>query len=145
MPSPRTALGTVLAALLLATGCGGGSGGDAELGAAEPATAPETSAAPDGQVTKVGALPQGIVYDDKTRSLAVVAREPYRLLVLDPDTLEVRRSVPLAGKARHLQLAAPGGPVLVGVETANELVEVPLPDGPDPDHQGRAAPARRRR
>jgi DNA-binding beta-propeller fold protein YncE len=37
--------------------------------------------------------------------------------------------VALPGHARHLQLAAPGGPVLVPAEDSNTLVEVALPGG----------------
>jgi DNA-binding beta-propeller fold protein YncE len=59
----------------------------------------------------------------------VAVRKPDRLLLLSPDTLVVRRTVPLPGSVRHLQLAGVGGPVLVPVESANELVEVSLPDG----------------
>ena len=33
------------------------------------------------------------------------------------------------GFARHLQLAAPGGPVLVPVESINALIRIDLPDG----------------
>ena len=39
------------------------------------------------------------------------------------------QEVPLPGHARHLQLAAPGGPVLVPAEDSNTLVEVALPGG----------------
>ena len=38
------------------------------------------------------------------------------------------RRVPLPGAPRHLQLAGPGGPVLVPSEPANELVQVPIRD-----------------
>jgi DNA-binding beta-propeller fold protein YncE len=99
------------------------------LGAAEPAAAPPTTTAPTGDVVAVGGTPQGIVYDARTDLLAVAVRRPDRLLLLDPRTLAGRTSVPLPGGVRHLQLAAPGGPVLVPVETADQLVEVSLPDG----------------
>ena len=49
------------------------------------------------------------------------------------------REVPLPGHARHLQLAAPGGPVLVPAEDADTLVEVALPDGGTPDGRRWAA------
>ena len=116
---------TAAAAVLVACG----SEGPAEKKAAEPGRAPEVGAAPAGTSTEVGALPQGIVYDDETDLLAVAVREPFRLLILDPDTLEVVRSVPMPGKVRHLQLAKPGGPVLVPVESANQILEVGLEDG----------------
>lgn len=118
-----------LTLLLTLAGCGGGSNEDESLGAAEPAQAPETTVAPVGDTVEVGPSPQGIVYDAKTKLLAVAVQDPYRLLLLDPTTLEVRTSVPLPGKVRHLQVAAPGGPVLVPDETADQLIEVSLPNG----------------
>lgn len=128
MSRHRTALlPPMLLVLGLVAACGGAPKSTA-LGAAEPAKAPDLTAKPTGTVVKVADLPQGIVYDAKTDLVAVAVHRPYRLLLLDGTTLAVRRSVPLQGKARHLQLAAPGGPVLVPVETANELVEVSLPD-----------------
>ena len=68
------------------------------------------------------------MYDAKTDLLAVAVRNPFRLLLLDPTTLAVQKSVPLPGKVRHLQLAGPGGPVLVPSESANQIIEVSLPD-----------------
>ncbi len=97
-------------------------------GAAEPATAPPTSTAPAGTSRAVGASPEGIVYDPATRLVAVAVHDPDRLLLLDPATLAVRRSVSLPGSARHLQLGT-ASTVLVPAETANELVEVPLAGG----------------
>jgi hypothetical protein len=44
--------------------------------------------------------------------------------------LRVRRTVALPGVVRHLQMAGPGGPVLVPCESANELVTVPLDGSP---------------
>ena len=116
----------VASVVLLAGAC---SGSGKHLGAAEPATAPPTRAAPAGSVHPVGAGAEGIVYDAKTGLVAVAVRDPDRLLLLDPATLAVRRTVALPGSARHLQLERPGGPVLVPAETASELVEVTLPGG----------------
>lgn len=124
----RTSKYGVLAALLLLTAsCS--SSAPKKLGAAEPATAPATSAAPAGTAVSVGDGPEGIVFDPTTNLVAVAVRNPDRLLLLDPDTLAVRRTVPLPGSVRHLQLARPGGPVLVPAESANQLVEVALPGG----------------
>ena len=100
------------------------------LHAAEPAHAPVTSVPAAGTVHTTGDAPEGIVYDPVTKTLVVAMRNPDRLALLDPQSLNVRRLIPLPGSVRHLQLAAPGGPVLVPVETANELFDVPLPDGP---------------
>jgi DNA-binding beta-propeller fold protein YncE len=91
--------------------------------------APTGTATPAGTVHAVGASPEGIVYDPNTNLVAVAVHNPDRLLLLDPATLAVVRSVPLPGSARHLQLAAPGGPVLAPAESADELVEVTLPGG----------------
>ncbi|WP_375480735.1 YncE family protein [uncultured Jatrophihabitans sp.] len=120
---PLLAVGLVLVA---AVGCS-----SSPRKAAEPATAPATTAAPAGLVRSVGAEPEGIVYDATTGTVAVAVRSPDRLLLLDPSTLAVRRTVALPGSARHLQLAAPGGPVLVPAETADELVQVSLRGGPE--------------
>ena len=77
----------------------------------------------------------GIAYKDAKghvlpldETLGNVAAKP-RLLLIDGHTLAVRHSVPLPGHARHLQLFAPGGPVLVPAEDASRLVEVSLPNG----------------
>ncbi|MGI8524418.1 MAG: YncE family protein [Nocardioides sp.] len=113
-------------ALLTACGLGDSSSGP---GAAEPATAPPTSQAPAGTVADVGEEPQGIVYDARTRTVAVAVRNPTRILLLDPRTLRTRVSVPVDGKARHLQLAGAGGPVLVPAESADQVDEVALPGG----------------
>lgn len=95
-------------------------------GAAEPASAPSNTAAPAGRVMAVGDKAEGIIYDPVSKLVAVAVRNPSRLLLLDGTTLAVRRSVPLPGVVRHLQLAGPGGPVLAPCESANALVEVPL-------------------
>ncbi|MDQ3053301.1 MAG: YncE family protein [Actinomycetota bacterium] len=98
-------------------------------GAAEPADAPEPSVEPDGQVTDLASNPEGMVFDPVTGLLAVAVREPNRLLLVDGATGQVQTEVPLPGHARHLQLAAPGGPVLVPGEDSNTLIEVALPTG----------------
>lgn len=99
-------------------------------GAAEPGAAPSAAAAPAGTVRPLGArTPEGIVVDPTTGLVAVAVRHPNRLLLVDGTSLAVRRTVPLPGHARHLQLAGAGGPVLVPAEDASELVEVALPAG----------------
>lgn len=124
----RGALAVAGAALVLAlAGCGGA--GRPHLGAAEPAVAPSGGPPPVGTVRAVGASPEGIVYDAKTGIVAVAVRDPDRLLLLDAATLAVEHTVALPGSVRHLQLAGPGGPVLVPCESARELVQVSLPDG----------------
>lgn len=132
MPSPRPVVPGLLVALLLALpGCGASGEPPADDGrkAAEPARSPTPSAEPAGTVVDVAPRPQGIAYDAASDSLAVAVRDPYRLLVLDPTTLEERLSVELPGKTRHLQVIPQGGTVLVPSETANILFEVDLETG----------------
>ena len=50
-------------------------------------------------------------------------------MLLDAATGAVRRTVPTDGAARHLSLAGPDGPVLVPLETSDELAELSLADG----------------
>ncbi|MEU2349594.1 YncE family protein [Modestobacter sp. NPDC049651] len=121
----------LLAVLLLAlAGCGGADDRPAPRpGAAEPADSPTPTTAPAGTVLPLADDPEGMVLDPVTGLLAVAVRHPDRLLLVDGATGAVRTEVPLPGHARHLQLAAPGGPVLVPAEDANTLVEVALPGG----------------
>jgi DNA-binding beta-propeller fold protein YncE len=111
----------VAALLMLLAACGGESG---QKKAAEPESAPTLTAEPAGTTRQVGAAPQGIVYDQKTDTVTVSVRNPDRLLVLDPRTLRTRRTVPLPGKVRHLQVTPDGGTVLVPSEKADTFLEV---------------------
>lgn len=97
--------------------------------AAEPREAPTPDAAPPGRTVPVGVHPEGVAVDGLTRVVAVCTRDPDELVLLDADSLAVTRRVRLPGSARHLALAAPGGPVLVPVETADALVDVQIPGG----------------
>lgn len=96
---------------------------------AEPQQAPPPVQPPPGRQIPVGAAPEGVVVDPVSRRVAVTTRDPNELVLLDADTGAVTARTPLPGFARHLQLAAPGGPVLVPVESADALVRVDLPDG----------------
>ncbi|MFG1643962.1 YncE family protein [Amycolatopsis sp. NPDC049252] len=97
--------------------------------AAEPAVAPPTGQAPAGQVLRVGAAPEGIVADAVTGLVAVGLRDPDRLGLLEGATGKLVKTVPLPGHLRHLQLAAPGGPVLIPDENSDRLLVVDLPAG----------------
>jgi DNA-binding beta-propeller fold protein YncE len=97
--------------------------------AAEPAPAPVPAAPPAGRTVLVGASPEGVVVDPRTHLVAVGVRDPFALTLLDATTGAVLRKVPLPGGLRHLQLAAPGGPVLVPDEGSNRLLRVALPGG----------------
>lgn len=119
----------VIAACGASSDAGGQAASSAGLPGASPATSPALTAKPAGTVVSVGALPQGIVYDPATGLLAVAVHDPYRLLLLDSTTLATQVSVALPGKARHVKLAAPGGPILVPDETSDRLFEIDLPGG----------------
>ena len=73
--------------------------------------------------------PEGLVADPETGLVAVGLRDPDQLALINSDTGEVVRKIDLPESPRHLGLAAPGGPVLVPAERANELVQVSLPGG----------------
>jgi DNA-binding beta-propeller fold protein YncE len=77
----------------------------------------------------VGQAPEGVVVDAATRTVAVATHHPDQLVLINADTAAVIGRVSLPGSVRHLALAAPGGPVLVPVETANALIRVELPRG----------------
>ncbi|MGK2868684.1 MAG: YncE family protein [Mycobacterium sp.] len=96
---------------------------------AEPQRAPTPASELPGRQIPVGDAPEGVVVDATTRTVAVAKRNPNELVLINADTGEVTTRVALPGFARHLQLAKPGGPVLVPVESANALVRVELPDG----------------
>lgn len=110
---------------LVTAACGGG--GDADPGfaqqpAAEPGEAPERIGEVPGRLLEVGDEPEGIVVTDA--GVAVVAvRGADGLALVDLDTGLLRR-VPMPSAARHLSLAAPGGPVLVPLEGTDELLLV---------------------
>jgi hypothetical protein len=96
--------------------------------AAEPAPAPP-SAEPAGRAITVGASPEGVIADAATGLVAVAVREPNTLVLVDAHTGTVTNRITLPGSVRHLQLARPGGPVLVPVETADTMLAVALPSG----------------
>lgn len=135
---PAAATAAVVVTCLLAA-CGssnangsdgsGGPGPGKGLGAAEPSVAPTQTAVPYGQTVEVGSGPEGIVYDPQTGMLAVGVRNPDRLVLVDAATLRVTKQIPIAGHVRHLQLAGPGGPVIVPEEDADTLALVAIPGG----------------
>ena len=100
-----------------------------ELGAAEPAKAPVPSVEPAGSVRDLDPQPEGMVYDAETDILAVAVRNPTEVVLIQGKTGEEVGRAKIPGHARHLQLAGPGGPVLVPAEDSNMFVAVSLPDG----------------
>lgn len=97
--------------------------------AAEPQKAPPQTQPIPGRVVPVGTAPEGVVVDAVTRIVAVAKRSPTEVLLLDADTGQMVGRVGVPGFARHLQLAAPGGPVLVPVESINALIRIDLTNG----------------
>ena len=95
----------------------------------EPAEAPPVEEEPVGRVVEIGGSPEGLVADPETNLVAAGFRDPDVLALLDGESGEVVRRVELPESPRHLQLAAPGGPVLVPAERSDSLVQVTLPDG----------------
>ena len=96
---------------------------------AEPAVAPTLTVTPAGRLVPVGAGPEGVVADAVTHLVAVGVRQPNTLVVLDGTSGQIVTRTPLPGHLRHLQLAGPGGPVLVPDENSNSLLTVDLPGG----------------
>jgi DNA-binding beta-propeller fold protein YncE len=121
----RATLAAAAGVLLLApAGCGD------EPGAAEPGQAPPVEAAPAGQVVPLPTgQAEGMVADPVTGLVAVGIRDPHGLVLVDGGTGEVVVETPLTERLRHLQLAAPGGPVLVPGEDSGEVIAVGLPGG----------------
>jgi DNA-binding beta-propeller fold protein YncE len=97
--------------------------------AAEPESAPPQTLPVPGRIVTLGASPEGVVVDATTRIVAVAKRNPNELILLDADTGDIVGRTGIPGFARHLQLAAPGGPILVPVESVNALIRVDLPSG----------------
>ncbi len=98
--------------------------------APEPAVAPALTVAPAGVVIALGGgEPEGVVADATTATVAVALRKPNKLALVDTRTGRLTRLVDVPGAARHLQLAGPGGPVLVPGEDTDLLSAVALPGG----------------
>lgn len=134
--SVRSNVGVRSAALLVCLaaavgGCGGSSAksSDELPPAPEPAKSPPARERPAGRVVPVGNKPEGLAFDSRTGLLAVGLAQPDRLALMNGRSGRVVRRVRLGESPRHLQLAAPGGPVLVPAEKSNELIEVSLPGG----------------
>ncbi len=91
--------------------------------AAEPPVSPPLAAKPAGRVVPVGREPEGVAVDPEDEVVAVGLRGPARLALRDEDGVALRQ-VRLAGAARHLALAGPGGPFLVPEESVRRLQAV---------------------
>jgi DNA-binding beta-propeller fold protein YncE len=85
---------------------------------------------PVGRLVRLpsGSAPEGVAVDHSTHSVVVALHKPDRVALVDERTLDVRtRAVP--GSARHLVLAAPGGPVLLPGEDTNRLLQLSATSG----------------
>ncbi|HEY2088271.1 MAG TPA: hypothetical protein VGH54_19920 [Mycobacterium sp.] len=132
----RAALVCFLAIGLLVIGCSSDARSPAPVTAstravtpaAEPATAGAPAVPPTGKMVPLGNAPEGIVVGMSGVG-AVAVRNPNGIKLIDADTGVVRQTVPTVGAARHLSLAGPNGPVLVPLESSDELCELSLADG----------------
>jgi len=97
--------------------------------APEPVRSPPLEEEPAGKIIEVGHGPEGVVADPETGLVAVGLGNPDRLALISGESGEVVREVELPESPRHLDLAAPGGPVLVPSERSDSLAQVGLPDG----------------
>jgi len=126
---------TMTAALAIAStaaGCGSEDSGDPRdkfPPAAEPADAPEPRREPVGSSVELGSPIEGLTVDARTGLAATITRDPVALALFDLGGERVRARAPLPAVGRHLQLAGPGGPVLVPSEGSDTLVTVSLPSG----------------
>lgn len=123
------AAGVLTAGAVPFAGCGEGGRTTGFAAAAEPAVSPSPAVQPAGQVVEIGGEIEGLAFDPRSGTLAATTRDPGLLSVIDGRTLETRRQVEVGEGARHLQLAAPGGPVLVPAQFTDELMSVELPSG----------------
>jgi len=125
------ALVTLATVLLVLAGCGSGEG-EAQREpppAPEPAEAPPLEEEPAGRVVEVGPAPEGVAVDPGTGLVAVALRNPNELALVDGESGKTSQRIELPESARHIDIAAPGGPVLVPAEGSDSLVQVGLPDG----------------
>lgn len=87
-------------------------------------------APPAGTVISLpGGAPEGVVADPVSGVVAVALRKPSRLALIDIRTAQVTRVIPVPGAARHLQLVAPGGTVIVPGEDTDVVAKVDLRSG----------------
>ncbi len=95
----------------------------------EPATAPPAAVQPAGRVVALPGDPEGLVADAPDGIVAAGIRSPEGVALIDAATGRQRQVVRLPGAPRHLELAAPAGPLLVPMEDAGKLAQVSLPGG----------------
>ena len=116
----------LLTAVALLAGCGSE---ESNPPPAEPATSPPVAEKPAGEVRRVGSEAEGAVVDSQTGLAAISFRDPNRIELIDVATGRTVKRIPTDDPARHLSLAAPGGPLLVPIEYTDQLLEIDLPSG----------------
>jgi hypothetical protein len=127
--APAAFLVAVAAAVMVA-GCGGGSApGPHRPPAAEPAVSPPTTAPPAGRSVAVAKRPEGITADGQSGLVAVAVRHPAQIVLIAARSDRVLRRIAIPAPPRHLELAAPGGPLLVPEERLDHLLELNLRSG----------------
>lgn len=123
--APSTASFLLLGALALG-GCGSE---EANPPPAEPDPSPPLSAKPAGEVIAGDSEAEGLVVDSRTGLAAVSFRDPNMIELIDVASGRVVEQVPTPEEARHLALAAPGGPLLAPIEYEDLLLRIELPSG----------------
>ncbi len=119
-------IAVVLLAIALLAGCGSAADNPPP---AEPAASPPLAKRPAGEVRRVGSEAEGVVVDPRTGLAAVSFRDPNRIELIDVGSARTVRRIDTGDPARHLSLAAPGGPVLAPIEYRDRLLEIELPSG----------------
>ena len=127
MPSgPRrtASVGALVATVAVLAACSG-DGVQPLVPVAAPATAPQPTTTPAGEVLPAAAV-RTLAVDPATRTLAVAAEDRVLLFGLDDPGAAVRE-VPLAGPAAALTVT--GNALLVAVPEAASVTEIRLPEG----------------
>ncbi len=124
---PRRALiAAAFSVSVLLVACGSETASPARTDVPEPAQAAPADANLPGRLVALAGEPEGLAWDTTTGTLAVAVRAPDGIVLVDAATGTERARVPLAGAARHVQLAGPGGPLLVPSEGDDRLYRVDL-------------------
>lgn len=126
----RSAGALAATVFVIAAACGGGTDkARPRTDVPEPAAAPAATGDLPGRIVSLPGEPEGLVWDTRTATIAAAVRKPDSVVLLDASTGKERARIPLDGAARHLQLGAPGGPVLVPSEGNDRLYSLALPLG----------------
>ncbi len=105
-----------------------GCGAHHQLPGAEPAVSPAPARTPVGRIVHIGAGAEGIVVAPRAGVVAVAVRHPTRVALLAIRSGRRRRTLAIAGPARHLSLDG-ASTVLVPEAPIDRLLELPLGGG----------------